>query len=880
MNKILMFALTWGLLLTLSIQAQNETAAGSGAELITRQTPWRVWMVTGAKSMRDTNGQAVVYSGWNDKKGHFNLPITVENAKLSQLPAPTWNSVTFDESLWGRHNEDLYEIFGGFGVAIHDDLRNVSWPTLTCLRARFGIADPAAATGVKVTVEYLGGVVVYVNGTEIGRGDMPTGKIESFTPSVDYPPDAYTLEDGMTPLPAVPDANTQARFQKRIRQVTLNVPGKILTKGGNVLAVELHRAAITGPFRKGYACAWAPMGIRDIKLTATAGGIPYAKALAGTRVWSAQQVDQVCDTPVPAKKIAGNWSRPGGYRDQARQGLSSGNPFDPVVPVKILVPRNGIGNGQTILSDPDGLKGVKAELSAFQGPGGGSIPATAVKIRFGAQRNDMHWCDDLLEQPVDGARTIPVWLEITATKTLAPGWYSSVLSLTANGKSFKVPVQVFVAGFTVPDARDFRSFMIVMHSPETVANTYKVPLWSDEHFKLMERSLEMAGQLGGDVMFVPVIQGTHMANDAGLIRWKKTDKGLEPDFSLFEKYIDLYLKYCAPPQVVDLYVWSPETSQDVANVYENRQISTSREIIKAAPLQVTQWDPKTGQISQVKGPGFLDENAEAFWKPFIDGVHAIVKKRGWSERVIMLGCGGDMRPGQKVGEAWRKWAPYARWDVYSHFSGDPGANSLYKGPQLPGWAPGKLIIVGNLEVGLQERPIGGISAASLEDLWNPKNDFLYATMQRCAYYDHATPMTFRTVPMYNGRLSRLGIDYFPTNGRSRYGVPIWSSYPIRLAGRGDNGLLPTVRHQLVREALQDFEARLTLVQSLAKSPVDIQKANRALLDDFPRRVSQGNAVLSQSELSLDFPSYLARVYEAAEVVSGMKTEAKWEQPPQ
>jgi len=133
--------------------------------------------------------------------------------------------------------------------------------------------------------------------------------------------------------------------------------------------------------------------------------------------------------------------------------------------------------------------------------------------------------------------------------------------------------------------------------------------------------------------------------------------------------------------------------------------------------------------------------------------------------------------------------------------------------------------------------------------------------------------------MYNGRLSRLGIDYFPTDGRSRYRVPIWSSYPIRLAGRGDKGLLPTVRHQLVRETLQDFEARLTLVQSLAKSPVEIQKVNRALLDDFPRRVSQVNTVLSQSELSLDFPSYLARVMAAENEVSGIKTEAKWEEAP-
>ena len=132
----------------------SMAAYATETELNGAQTPWRVWMTTGVKSMRDANGQTVVYGGWNDKRGFYNLPITGENAKLSQLPAPTWNGVTFDDSLWGRHGEELYETFGGFGVPVNDDMRNVSWPTLTCLRTRFGIADPAAATDIKVTVEY------------------------------------------------------------------------------------------------------------------------------------------------------------------------------------------------------------------------------------------------------------------------------------------------------------------------------------------------------------------------------------------------------------------------------------------------------------------------------------------------------------------------------------------------------------------------------------------------------------------------------------------------------------------------------------------------------------------------------------------------------
>ena len=41
----------------------------------------------------------------------------------------------------------------------------------------------------------------------------------------------------------------------------------------------------------------------------------------------------------------------------------------------------------------------------------------------------------------------------------------------------------------------------------------------------------------------------------------------------------------------------------------------------------------------------------------------------------------------------------------------------------------------------------------------------------------------------------------------------------------------------------------------------------------------GNAYLSQMGLSLDWPAYAARVYRAAEGLSGVKAEARWENPP-
>ena len=845
------------------------------------QTPWRVWLVTGPRITRGRDAQLTVAPRAQK--------YDAQTAQLSPVAPADWSGRRYDDGLWGRYLDDLFGLMGAYGVSTES--RD---PALLCLRTRFGVSEPARAADVKVTVEYLGGAVVYVNGVEVGRSHLPEGRLEPHTPAADYPLQVYIAgvqrvspvddpqpgtdhpiqvraADGQTPLPglafgAQPQAKWFSRYQARVRTMTVPVPRRLLVKGGNVLAVEVHRAPVCGPMHP--RSAWSHLGIREVNVTSPTGAglIPFAKALEGTRIWSAQATEQITEDPFPRSRIAGGWSdfsrEVYGARGVSVTGIAMGNPFDPVLPLRILVPRNGVGHGQVVLSDPRGLRRLSAVPGDFTGHGKAALPANALRIRFAAQGPDFHWCDDLLDKPTEGAKTVPVWLQVRAPRDQPPGWYVSTLSLEANGKTFRVPVQVFITGFTVPDARNLRSLIGVMHSPDSLADAYQVRPWSDEHFALMAGSLEMAGQLGNDIMYVPVIIGTHMGHKTGLIRWVKTAKGLQPDFSLFEKYLDLYAKHCAPPQAISLYVWSPETAvwtRETPDGLSSARVA-ARTGKRGRPLEVTQWDPRTQAAENVAAPAFLAQGAEAFWKPMLDGVRRIVVRRGWSERIILLGCGGDNRPAPRTGELLRQWAPYARWDIYSHYVGDPGPSPS-----------GKMIAVGDLEVGRKEYPWGDESA------WLKKLDFLDMPLQRAYFYDQSPPMPFRTLPMLSGRLARVGLDFWPEN--VRYGPLIWGLYPIRLAGRGPHGPLPTVRLAMMREALQDFEARLVILQALSGLPADEREAHRRLLDDLRRRMGTGNAYLSQMELNLDWLGYVARLYRAAEDLTGLKTQARWDEPP-
>jgi hypothetical protein len=849
------------------------------AELVGELTPWRAFAVMGEAVFRQ-NGQLVCR--WRNRRQpvSFNPTQPPADFQKSALPPEDWIKPGFDDQCWPRYQGDLADFVGRYGAEAGDYYSYPS-PALLCLRTCFGISDPARATDLKLTLVCLGGAVVYVNGQEAGRAHLPQGALTPFTPADDYPPEAYTANDGKTPLPYAGvdfkmDPQLAPRYGKRLRAVAMAIPAKLLVKGRNVLAIALHRAAAAGPFGKP---AWSHVGFREAKLTsaARAGVIPYEEACAGTRVWSAGPVEQVAETLSPKPLLKGNWFWTLYWgRGMPVKGVQQANPYDPVLPIKFTVPRNGVGSGQTVLSDPAGLRGVTAALGTLKGPSGATLAGPGVvQLRYAVQGPDLHYCDGLMDKPPQGARTIPVWLLAQAPKDQAPGWYVGTLNLQANGKTFAVPVQVLVTGLTLPDAKNFSSTVGMVQSPETVAKQYQVELWSEAHFRLLEPSFALLAQVGNDAVHVPVLtsgvggtgkSGTRF-NWQPMVRWVKDGAGVKPDFTILEKYLDLYVKHCAPPRGLSLYIWGAGSAKEVADAYEGRRIPT-RENVNYAPPKVVLWDPKANTTSDYNAPAIGEPGGENFWKPLLEGVRALVTRRGWSERVIMLGLGGDIRPGQKTAELLKQWAPYARWDFLSHFSGDPGPKD------------GKLIGTGGMEVGMKEWPswVSGLKLADFEARVQNPYDFLELPTDRWMHQPYSPPFIFRTMTANWGNIGRTGLDFW----LARKGGPQSSSFFSHvewLTVPGPAGAAPTVRFQAFREGLQDAEIKTLMVRSYLKLPEEQRKPYRAILDELRDRMGASSWFISQQELALDWPAYVAKLHLAAAELAGVKSAAKWEQPP-
>lgn len=129
-----------------------------------------------------------------------------------------WTSVAFDDTSWAEDRAP-------FGFGFHEVRTNIDVPPPTSDRPRasvfrhtFTIDDASELSSISAEVQVDDGVVVYLNGVEIGRTNMTSGKISSSTYSHRAP---RTSEAAAAP-------------------VTFTIPSSLVTDGRNVLSASVH----------------------------------------------------------------------------------------------------------------------------------------------------------------------------------------------------------------------------------------------------------------------------------------------------------------------------------------------------------------------------------------------------------------------------------------------------------------------------------------------------------------------------------------------------------------------------------------------------------------------------------------------------------------
>jgi hypothetical protein len=743
-----------------------------------------------------------------------------------------------------------------------------------CLRARFEVTDPAQVKDLSISLTYYGGAIVYVNGQEVVRSHVakqgPPGLADG------YPPAAFVAEDGKM----LPAANwLMDRFPKalavRARTLAnLAIPASLLHKGVNVLAIEIIRSPYNRILDKlknrgadkrelaarncPYELAWNTCELRRIQLTAagTAGLATNASRQRELQAWNADI-------------LTADYTSDLGDRCEALR------------PVELSGPGNGYLSGKVVLGSPRAIEGLKVTCGDLR-QGDAVIPAAQMRARYAipfgrtAGNGDDHAAnavelDCLLESPLDSfpatdagkGAVVPIWLTVKAPHDAKPGVYTGQVTIEAKGeKPLAVPVRLELATFSVPDTQDYRTWIELMQSPDTLAVEYNVPFWSERHWALIADSMRYIGEIGSRVVHIPLIAQTNSGNEQSMVRFiKKADGTYDYDFSVMDRYLDIAEKCMGQPKITAFIAWEIYLNPPKQEVkFTGKENVPNHDFDREGAWQAARWalrgkgpavtvvDPDTGRLSTANLPRFEDPAAKAIWKPLFEQLRQRMAKRGL-ENTMVLGMASDQWANKEEMMVLQEVSGNLPWINHTH-----GGNHV--GTKLNGLAPVAYVAyVWDVQYP-QALPLNADAPKGSETrrMYGWKRPELYAEFRRFTALNEwplSTILLFSEIQITGSQrgLGRVGADFWPVykDERGRRNAWIWDRYPQSLWHScnlmshmlvpGPAGPVASNRYELMREGIQECEARIAIERVLsdeakkAQLPVELAERAQQLLDD-------------------------------------------------
>jgi hypothetical protein len=521
--------------------------------------------------------------------------------------------------------------------------------------------------------------------------------------------------------------------------------------------------------------------------------------------------------------------------------------------LRLVGPRNGRCSAQAVVTG-DRPAGLPAAIGPLRCKAG-TIPPAAVRIRYAVkpviahkiQSRNPHsdrlgtgelftnfgYYDILHDRPPGEAELLPVWLTVTIPPTARPGVYAATLAV---GET-RTPVRLTVGRWRCPEPAEWVHHAGFLQSPETLAAHYQVECWSAKHWSLIEKSIRFLGELGNNVVILSALARNHLGQEHPLIRFRRRAGGLyEPDLRLAEKYLDLHVRHAGRPRALIVYVWDAGVRQREMHYLRRKKDRLVWEVSVVT---------EDGGVA-IEGVAPADKpGGEKIWKPLMDAVRRGVRRRGWPDETILLGYANDRRPDEKTIAFYKKHAPYARWAIWTHGRGDPRPR-------------GGRLTLGAMEIGhymhpyctdlVYPRDSGIMGGWDLEfrEYTNPrKYIFQYSPLSQWRNLAGALTLTGGT--RYRRKMhsacgfGNVGLDYWDLHGgRSlllKWHGNVWGNFyrhgPRSLLAPGPDGPIGTVRLEMLREGMQECEARIAIEKALVAGKIsgDLAERCRALLKE-------------------------------------------------
>jgi hypothetical protein len=837
----------------------NPMATGDVAVLVDDASLWRHFHLVGPCTFLTATG-ALIKTGLGEQAsgGVFQSRAQGGTALMEwptaftpPPPSANWANADYDDHTWPRvlwpqpTQPDAPDMTGGEYGETTRNLRGWNpYDTVGMLvRNKFEIKDPAQVKSCRLSLDYWGGVVVYVNGKEVARGHLPDKQAGLMDRVADaYPDPVWVGKNRASPL-------------RQLREV--EIPVALLRPGLNVLAVEAHAApvhhAVIGT--ESYYSQWAPIGLLNARLSVSPASAATNREPRGViRLWNSETYDTVT------------------VFDRAEAAT-------PVRPVQIRAARNSTFSGRLMVGSDQPIKGLKVTLgdlvltkASTGGPaptpavsgGIAKIPRSAVRVRCAAPAEagkswlPAHRFDGLFDTlpaniPVSQAppaqdytvqsprpsqvpgAVAPLWFTVRVPKDTLAGEYEGKITVAAEGLApTNVPLRVRVCAWTMPDPREWRIQNFLYHAEEVQAKHYGVTNYSARHLELVGKSLALLAELNSfqvqanlaiDFFVTPWPQNGGHSNPESLVRWiPQADGSYTHDFTVFDRYLAMVAKAIGKPRTLRLNCWGA-----IGRFSEGHQ----------GRLSVTVLDPATARLSSVKQPPLGTKESLEFWKPVFRGMLERIKARGWlDETTIGFNDWYGGPSAQMVDVAHDLW-PEGAWSFTGHNAGEDmvfagtttnasmavrHSDGVYNLPTTSSglyFTPGKRTPLWGLDA-----PRRNTSCWTLRMIHNE-----YSPLREI----RRLPELYILMPGYDG-VGEIGADLFPLKRPvGGYYAPAagagtgWTlgRSTISLLYPGPDGTLATERFEMFREGAELCEAVLFVRNALYKQQIIGELQQRA-----------------------------------------------------
>ncbi len=291
---------------------------------------------------------------------------------------------------------------------------------------------------------------------------------------------------------------------------------------------------------------------------------------------------------------------------------------------------------------------VNIQLNDLKSSRGAVISASSIKARFVrytladgfvegcSQESSMKHDSLLTEDPIDivdeiavAANSVqPIWLSIEVPADAAAGMYTGTVTVQA-GKPVTLKISLQVSRHVLPPPAQWKYDLDIWQYPAPVARIHDVPLWSDEHFRLMRQYFTYLASAGQKVITANIIEQpwgldhVHF-DDPSLIKWtKKKDGSWTYDFSLFEKYVS-FLMDCGIDQRINCFTM---VTWDLGFIYyDEASGGIKTDTLQPGSQAYAQfWEPMLIQFTQfLKAKGWFNKTCIAMDERPVESMQAVI----------------------------------------------------------------------------------------------------------------------------------------------------------------------------------------------------------------------------------------------------------------